>query len=289
MSNLIKISSFATLCMVACLVLTTSVVAQDITFNKKNGEYKLGQTVIARLATEKVTSIERNYILTTPDENTELLRYELQSWQDTFGSKKVFWYEVKAKDPGYQVARPNFTGSMNTFNEVGEHILSHHLLQADGSLSPETIKEYFQQNLQQHGDYRPRHLRINDSLMQLVAIPADLMERDMRKGITANASGKIGQGNVVIGYWELVTGEDKSLFKPEATYLFELKNTNGGIVCVAWIEISGARIFTFKDGIRSPERRQGIDLTGLNPVSTIQGQQAFVATLARQLVKAGLL
>lgn len=261
--------------------------AQKMTFDKKSGDFQADGKAIANLSSEKVKSIGKSYYIKDVTGSKTLLAYELHSFEDTFGSATVYYYSIEAPEQGYKTYRPNFAG-LNTFKEVGEHVLSSKLLLADGNLDAATLKAYFEENSSKNIDYPSRHAFINDSLMKLVNVPANKADRDMRKGITANEYGKVGQDNVVIGYWELVEGTNDD-FNSSKNYKFLIRNLNGGIICVAWIKLSGAHIYVFKDGQRSNESWQGLDLINNNPLSSPAAQQGYAVYLAQNLVRMGLL
>lgn len=259
--------------------------AQEINFNKKNGEFKVADAVIAKLETEKVKSIGKNYILKDASGTNELISYRLHSWEDTFGGPTEYYYSIHSLPFGFEAFRPNFTGSLNTFKEVGEHIIEKGLLQPDGKLNEVNTKTYFQTQVSENKNYPQAHLLRNDSLMKLVNVPAEPVERDRRKPIIANQYGKIGQGNVVIGSWEYLETTAKA-FNETATHLFVIRNINGGIVGVSWIELSGAHTYVFKNGVRSKEKWTVPDFINNNPISN---KEQYVAQLAGVLSKAGLL
>ena len=261
--------------------------AQQITFDKKSGNFQSEGKAVANLSSEKVKGIGKSYFVKDAAGTKTLLAYELHSFEDTIGSATVYYYSIEAPEQGYKTHRPNFT-SLNTFKEVGEHVLEEQLLQADGSLNADKLKAYFEANSTKNIDYPSRHAFINDSIMKLVNVPATLAERDMRKPIIANEYGKIGQDNVVIGFWELVEGVNDD-FNKSKNYKFIIRNLNGGIVCVSWIRLSGSHTYAFKNGMRTRESWQGLDLVNNNPISTPGGQQAYAAALAQNLTRMRLL
>ena len=65
-----------------------------------------------------------------------------------------------------------------------------------------------------------------------------------------------------------------------------IRNINGGIVSVSWIELSGAHTYVFKNGVRSRENWTVPDFVNNNPISN---KEQYVAKLAAVLTKAGLL
>lgn len=266
------------------VLMGNSVFAQKMEFNKKNGEIEADGKVIAVLEDEKVKGIGKNFILKDATGENELLKYTIYSWQDTFAGETEYYYKVEARQLGYEAYRPNFTGMINTFKEVGEHIIEKNLLNADGTLNDVAAKGYFMSYAKQY-PYDQWHARINDSLLALVSIPAQPVERDRMKPFTANEFGKIGQGNTVIGTWEYLEKESEG-FNKSATHLFVIRNMNGGIVCISWIEISGAHTYMFKDGVRTKEKWTVPDFVNNNP---IHNKEKYVAQLAENLAKAGLL
>ncbi|RQO29969.1 hypothetical protein DBR32_13730 [Taibaiella sp. KBW10] len=270
------------------LFLCSNSYAQEISFDKKSGNFQSEGKSIALLKSEKVKSIGKSYFVMDPTGVKPLLSYQLQSFEDTFGSQTVYYYTIEAPEQGYKAYRPNFTETMNTFKEVGDHVTKENLLTATGALNETVLKAYFEKNVAANIDYPSRHAAINDSLMKLVNVPADPVDRDKRKAITANEYGKIGQGNVVIGYWELVVGQNTG-FNAGKNYEFLIRNINGGIICVSWVELSGAHTYAFKNGMRSQEKWQVLDLVNKNPLDTPLGQQNYAIYLASNLIRMGLL
>jgi len=266
--------------------ITTSIVrAQDLNFDKKSGEFTNGTTVIAKLEDEKNRSQGgKNYFIKDSSDQTELLAFILHKFEDTMGSASVYYYEMRCTPLNLSAYRPNFTGMLNTFKEVGEMVLAKNLIQPDAKINESNMRSYFAAATSDMGDY-PKILKAkNDSMEALVNIDAPPVERDMRKPVTANEYGKIGQGNTVIGNWEFI--ENKGTGINSSTYLFRIKNLAGGIICISWISLSGAHTYTYKGGARSQENWKVPDLINNNP---IQHKQEYVEELSRDLIRAGLL
>jgi hypothetical protein len=284
--------------MIACLSLTGYVTsAQDIKFDKKSGDFTGPSGVVAKLNSEKVKApgkysfgmgVGKNYFVTDATGATEYVGYLLNRFQDTLGGPTRWYYTMRATPLELNASRPNFTGSMNTFKEVGETVVSQNLIQADGKMNETAMRDYFKSQQDQYGDLTAKYKAFNDSLVQYITVGAEPVERNMRKDITANEFGKIGQDNTVIGYWELVeTPKETEIGSP--TYHFVIRNINNGIVCVSWVELSGAHTYTYKNGVRSDENWTVPDLIRNNPLATPQGQQNFVIQLAGNLVRQKLL
>lgn len=275
------------LILVVVMLLLPGLSEAQVKFDKKSGGFQADGKTVAVLSSEKVKGVGKNFLVKDATESKTLLAYNLQVFQDTIGSATVYYYSVEAPELGYKAYLPNFS-SLNVFKEVGEHVMDANLLQSDGALNTATVKAYFENNIAKNIDYPSRHAFINDSLMKLINVPADKAERDMRKAITANEYGKIGQANVVIGYWELVEGLNNT-FNNSKNYKFIIRNLNGGIICVSWIELSGAHTYVFKNGLRSREDWKVLDLVNNNPLSSPAGQQSYAIYLAQNLVRMGLL
>lgn len=272
----------------ALLYLTVSLlttVNAQITFNKKSGEFSSGSTVVAKLTDEKVKQLGgKNYSIMDASGQNELLSYSINRWQDTLGGPYHYWYTVACKPLGLTANRASFS-SMNTFKEIGQLVIDSNLLQANGAINESAMKAYFTNLHATYPDYIQQFNAIDDSLVKLISINAVPAERDMRKDVIANEYGKIGQGNTVIGYWEYSEPKDDRVVDNK-DHLFTIKNLNGGIVCVSWIELSGAHTYAFKDGQRSAESWTVPDFVHNNP---IQNKLGYVSMLSQYLIKAGLL
>lgn len=277
---------------IACALLLLTgftATAQEIEFDKKSGEFSTPNGVVAKLNSERVKAgknsfglgVGKNYFVTDAAGTTEYLGYMLQRFNDTLGGPTRWYYTMRCTPLGLTASRLNFTGSLNTFKEVGELVLSKHLLQPDGKMAEAAMRDYF---ASESADLPTRYAAINDSLSKLINIPSTPPERNMRKPITANQFGKIGQDNTVIGFWELVeTPPENGLGSPD--YHFVIRNLNNGIVCVAWLSLGGAETNTFTNGQRKQDRI-ALDLIKDNP---IQNKEQFAIRLAENLVRAGLL
>jgi hypothetical protein len=278
----LKLSS---LVLLICLM-ALRVAGQDISFNKKSGEFRVDDKVIAKLEDEKVKPLGgKNFYLKDAAGQKTLLSYTLSRWEDTLGRGSTYYYFMQSAPLGLSAYRPNFSGMMNTFREVGEHIVAKNLLQPDGSINEPAMKEYFAAATADMGDYPARVAAMQDSMIALTNIPAAPVERDMRREVTANQYGKIGQGNTVIGTWEML--ESKSPGVGSSTdYQFRIKNMKGGIVCISWIRISGAHTYLFANGARSEDIWTVPDFIKMNP---IQNKEQYAAELAKRCIRAGLL
>lgn len=273
--------SFLLLCF-----LNTKTFAQDITFNKKSGEFTTAAgAVIAKLTDEKVKSINsKNYFLMDASGQTELMAFLGGRFDDTMGGPSLYYYTARSNAQGLLAYRPNFTGMLNTFKEIGEMIVANNFLMPDGKLNDEKVKAYFTEMYAQNGNYPQKFAATNDSMMKLINIPAEPIERDMRKNLLVNEFGKIGQGNVAIGTWEY--HEQTVGNFNNKTHVFFIKNSAGGIVCISWIELSGAHTYVYKNGLRSNESWTVPDFINNNP---IQHKENFVLELSKKLVAAKLL
>lgn len=271
-----------------CLLLTIKYTyAQEIVFDKKSGAFSVGNKQIAKLKSEKEKYLGKTYRLEDA-EGKEVLSFEFQFWEDTIGSPMEFYYKANCSAIGKHVFRPSFTNSMNTFKEVGAYILDAQLIAANGTLIVENANKLFEGLAEDFGDYDAKHKRANDSLVQLINISSEIVERNRRKQLVANEYGKIGQDNTVIAQWELHSFKGRG-FNASDEYVFFIKNNNGGLLCVSWISLSGAKTFTFKNGVRSKEMRTVINFAAGSPVSDVSNQIKYVEGLGMELFKAGLL
>lgn len=283
MLHIIRFISLAT-----ALLTFKSTFAQDIEFNKKSGAFTSNGTTIALLKSEKEKYWGKTYLILDAAGEKELLSFKFQYWEDTLGSPMEFYYKANCTILNKHVFRPNFTNSMNTFKEVGEYVLEHKLLNNTGTLNEENTKILFDKLAGEFGNYDDQHQRITDSLVHLITIPSDKVERDTRKPIIANEYGKIGQDNTVIAQWELISFKGKG-FNASEEYVYFIKNNAGGIIAVSWINLSGAKIFTYKNGVRSREIRKVLDLVNANPVNSTPNKIRYIEELSKELFKAGLL
>jgi hypothetical protein len=265
--------------------ISTRLCAQDINFDKKSGEFSTTSGIIAKLTDEKVKTVNgKSYFIMDATGQNELMGFVINRFQDTFGGAYKYYYAARSTTLGLSAYRPNFTG-MSVYKEISEIVLNKGLLQPDGKLNEAKVKAFFNDMQAEYGNMQQRYTTINDSLAALINIPAPPVERDMRKMITANEFGKIGQGNVAIGTWELIEGYTDDVFKSK-TYHFQIKNNAGGIICISWIELSGAHTYIYKNGVRSNENWSVPDFIHNNP---IQNKENYVVELSKKLIAAGLL
>lgn len=276
----------AILCILICATLATSAVAQEISFEKKSGEFKTVNGVIAKLTDVKVKTISgKDYSIMDASGQKELMGYLLHRFNDTFGGPSVYYYNARCTDLGLTAYRPYFTASLSNFKEIGEIVIGNNLLQTDGKIEEANMKKYFAELYAAYGNMEQRFAAMNDSMIKMASIPAMPVERNMRKPIEANEFGKIGQGNVAIGTWEYIESTEKEAFKT-ITHQFRIKNNEGGIICISWIELSGAHTYIFKNGARSSDNWTLPDFIHNNP---IQNKQSYVVELSKRLIAAGLL
>ena len=277
----------STFTVLSLLTFCASVQAQDLKFDKKSGDISSTTGVVAKVNSERVKSgrfslgVGKNYMVTDASGATEYIRFNLHRFDDTLGSPQTTWY-YSIHALGLTAYRPNILG--NGFKETGELAVSKNFVQADGKMNEAAIKNYMAGQQKENGDYEQRFRQINDSEMQLINIPAPIVERNMRKEVTANEYGKIGQGNVVIGTWEYIESSNGDNFGGK-NHQFRIKNLNGGIICISWIELGGAHTYTFKDGVRSDDVNVP-DLINNNPINN---KQNYVVQLAQKLIGKGLL
>lgn len=266
--------------------LTSSVFAQEISFEKKSGEFKTTNGVIAKLTDVKVKSISgKDYLIMDASGQKELLGYQLHRFNDTLGGPSVYYYNARCADLGLTAYRPYFTASLSNFKEIGEIVISNNLLQTDGKINEANMKKYFADMFAENGNMEQQFAAMNDSMIKIASIPAAPVERNMRKPIEANEFGKIGQGNVAIGTWEYIESTEKDAFK-KTTHQFRIKNSEGGVICISWIELSGAHTYIFNNGVRSTDNWTVPDFLHNNP---IQNKQSYVVELSKRLIAAGLL
>lgn len=256
--------------------------AQEISFDKKSGEFSAAGKVIAKLEDEKVKKYWGKNFFVKDAAGTEILAYTLYRWDDTLGGGSTFYYAMRCTPLDLAGFRPNFTGMLNTFREVGELVVAKNLLLPDGKINEPAMRAYFAAANAETGDYLRTISLLQDSMIRLTMIPSAIPERDMRRPIVANEYGKIGQGNTVIGTWEVITNKPSGTPGASPTYHFVIKNPAGGIVGISWLEISGSHTYLFKNGVRSKDDWGTM-------VGAMDKKEAFAAGLAERCVKAGLL
>ena len=276
---------------ISLLTFCGSLNAQELKFDKKSGDFTSTSGVVAKLNSERVKApgkfslgVGKNYMVTDASGANESIRFMLHRFDDTLGSPVTTWYySVHSSPLGLTAYTPNMPGNM--FKEVGEMVVSKNLLQADGKINEPAMKAYFTSLQNDNGDYEKRFKEMNDSEMQMVNIPAPIVERNTNRDVTANEYGKIGQGNVVIGMWEYIEAPKGDAFGG-VTHHFRIKNLNGGIICISWIELSGAHTYIFKDGVRSADNWTLPDLINNNPITY---KERYVVELSKHLIGKGLL
>ena len=258
----------------ALLLSAASATAQDQSWKK--GVILNGDQPVARIEDVKVKGQGlKNYVVLGNAGDT-LIHYTLRQASDTLGSAAMKWYEVRMPQAGIQFTRPPFTAMFNTNREIGEELIRELLIMPDGTLSSEGARTYAEAFPLSIPDLFQRR---QDSLVQLISRSAPPIERDRSKAITANELGKIGQGNTVIGYWEV-----HSQREPISTLTFIFKNLQGGIVSVNHATISGIpNAYIFVNGVRSKETNSAFSYP---PGSD---QIAYVQKVAQWLVRKGLL
>jgi hypothetical protein len=268
-------------------VVLTNAYGQDINFEKKSGEFSTSNGVIAKLTDEKVKAVNgKNYYIMDATGQKELIGFVINRFQDTLGGSSVYYFAARCTALGLTAYRPNFTGMLSTYREIGEMVvLGKKLLKPDGTLDEANVKSYFESMQAENGNMQKKFSAINDSLSKLINIPAAPIERNKNKEVIANEFGKIGQGNVAIGTWEFIESTGEDAFKTK-TYHFRIKNSAGGIICISWIELSGAHTYIYKNGVRSAENWTLPDLINNNP---IHHKENYVVELSRKLISMGLL
>jgi hypothetical protein len=119
---------------------------------------------------------------------------------------------------------------LNTFREVGEELLAAQLFDNTGVWLSTNAMNYAQQkNLPIEENWMHKQ----DSIKAQLNTQTELVERNKNKAITVNYLGKIGQGDVVIGYWEKI-----SVKNGISEMLFLFRNIKGQIVAASWVNIS---------------------------------------------------
>ncbi len=279
-----------TLYILLFLTLAGTTSAQNLEFNKKSGEFSSNGTAVAKLTSERVKigkvnlglGVGKNYFVMDPAESTELIGYMLQWFRDTLGGPTHWYYTIRCNSLGLAASRDNFNESLNTFRDVGEHVIKNNLLTAEGKLNEPAVREYFARNAQPN--YPEMFARMNDSMVKLITGEFTPVERDKSKPVTANQFGKVGQGNTVIGSWELVTVPPSNGIGSNE-YHYIIRNLNGGIAAIAWVSLGGATVYVFRNGERLEDR---IVLGPADsPITT--GQLPFVAMLATKAIAKGSL
>ncbi len=266
----------------------TAVNAQQITFDKKSGDFSSPTGVVAKLNSEKVKEgkfnlgmgVGKNFFVTDATGATEYLGYLLHRFNDTLGGPTVWYYTMRSTPLGLNASCPDLDGS---FKAVGQLVVSKNLVQTDGKMNETAMREYFKAQQNQFGDYPAMLAARNDSMVQLITVTSTPPQRNMNKGIDINEFGKIGQDNTVIGYWELVvTPPSNGIGSNE--YHYVIRNLNNGIVCMVWMTIGGSNMMIFDNGKRTEDRIP--PSMQMNPVND---KVPFLSQVASKLVGKGLL
>ena len=213
-----------------CLFLTIEMHAQGLVFNKKEGTYKNGDVLIANLIDIKIKGQGyKNYALLNPQNDT-LIKFEFDKMPDILGGQDLQFYRGYIVKDKIAFTRPLFTGMLNTFREVGEELLAAQLFDNTGGWLSTNAMNYAQQkNLPIEDNWMHKQ----DSIKAQLNTQTELVERNKNKAITVNYLGKIGQGDVVIGYWEKI-----SVKNGISEMLFLFRNIKGQIVAASWVNIS---------------------------------------------------
>lgn len=224
----------------------TSLNAQTIQFNKKDGSFRNGEVLVATLMDIKIKGQGyKNYALLSASNDT-LVKYEFDKMPDILGGQdQLFYHGYLVKDK-IEFTRPIFTGMLNTFREVGEELLNAQLLDPSGTWNATNALAYAQaKNVDMVANWK----QSQDSIASLLNTNTELVERNKNKAITVNYLGKIGQGDVVIGYWEKL-----SVKNGISEMLFLFRNIKGQIVAASWVNISTIpNAYIFVNGARKKD------------------------------------
>lgn len=213
-----------------------------------------------------------------------LLVFRQNQFTDTFLIATEYYYKVENPATKKQFYVGNFS-EVNMLKAVAKEVISQKLLTDNGQLSTKAFNDYAQTAINYPDSFR----HLNDSLLEMVRIAAPKAERNMRKAIKVNKFGNLGQGNVVIGHWELKEYQPRG-FHASKEYYFLLKNINGGVAAIVWLRMSGFEVYTFNQkGKRNRESLSiGNPLTS-SPVSNEEDQNILLTKVTTLLVRRGLL
>ncbi|MEZ5046909.1 MAG: hypothetical protein R2831_07945 [Chitinophagaceae bacterium] len=264
--------------------------SQQIEFNKKSGEFSCEGKPVAKLISEKLKgAVGKNYIVTNMDQSKELIRYNIYNFVDTFGGTNEWYYTSELKTEGLNFYHDNFNSMLNTFREVGEHVVAINVLNCDGSINAEVANVYAQNSMQEYGDLGEKYKSINDSLIIQTTGDMSVVSRNKKASIELNDFGKIGQDNKVIGSWQLLVKTIPGVGSGTKEYTFLLKNANNVIVAVSKIELGGATTYYFNNGASSKPDKKVLDIINNNPISNETAKKAYIQNLAYNLIKKELL
>ena len=217
------------LLLMICLGLS-SLNAQTIQFSKKDGSFKNGDASVATLMDIKIKGQGyKNYVLLSASNDT-LMKYEFDKMPDILGGQDQLFYNGYLVKDKIEFTRPIFTGMLNTFREVGEELLNAQLIDQNGTWNATNALAYAKTK---NVDIVANWKHSQDSIASLLNTNTELVERNKNKPITVNYLGKIGQGDVVIGYWEKL-----SVKNGISEMLFLFRNIKGQIVAASWVNIS---------------------------------------------------
>jgi hypothetical protein len=202
-------------------------IAQEIEYSKKKNKFLVGETPIAQLDSRKDNGwgFTRSFFLQDM-QGGNMISFLSKSYKDSLFADFHNWYVVEIPSMNLNFQIPDMA-ELNNEKYIVKLISENELLGSDGKIKEERCKAFAQKNV---FDYAASYERFNDSLKKLIDIPKVIVERKKNRVIFADQFGKIGQGDVVIGHWDIVL-VPSNLFGNVPTKYFIIKNINGGIIC----------------------------------------------------------
>jgi hypothetical protein len=202
--------------------------AQSLDYNKKKNTFVINDAPVAKLEPKRngFGSLRSFFIQDLTEKN--MIEYNFIFIEDTLRNGHS-WYEVA-------ITSLNLSGSdeggdgLNGEKYFADYTLKYNLLNKDGSINADACKALITPNSFNH---KTSFTRMNDSLKALVSGPRPIVERPTKYPPYVDNMRRIGQGNVVIGKYDMVV-----IPKPYASsntperYVYYIKNNVGTLLSV---------------------------------------------------------
>lgn len=252
--------------------------AQQIEYNKKKNKFMVGDTPIAQIDSRKDNGwgFSRSFFLQDM-QAVNMISFLSESHKDTLFNDFHEWYRVEIPTFNLNFQIPSGT-ELNAEKYFAKLISENELLGADGKLKEDRCKAFAAKNV---FDFKTPYERYNDSLKKMLTVEKVIVDRKHNKPVFADRFGKIGQGEVVIGSWDIVS-IPSNLFGNVPTKYYLIKNINGGII--ATITPNG-KLTTFDKKRWEDNALPGSELIQRQG----EGDENFVGRIANYLVGKNML
>ena len=253
--------------------------AQTIEYSKRKNNYTVNDTVIAKLDI-KGNGFGRCRSFFVKDLNEKkLIEYNNIAEKDTFGGFHG-WYNVSIPEFNLQFNMDE-NQDLNSEKFFANVPIAFKLMNVDGKLNKDACKKFAAQN--SFSNEKAFH-RLNDSLKALVSGDRPIVARNRKYPPYADANGRIGQGDDVIGKWELkvipnsVPGSSMAPIR-----IIYIKNTAGTLLAIYYKGTTDYTMFGKKK-----------ETVSLNPGATkvFSGNESdilLIGKIAEDLVYRGIL